>query len=815
MTTLYITDELGAQKDLVFNLSGSSTLRYTPGQTGIWNWYAEKFSYYRQSGTFDIAIGGSISINPNFARDFSISQLTEDTVAAYTSFANLDQLYDFSAHKRVTDPKYILASASAGTLFFNCDIIINASAVSVWSYNSVTNTLTIKASILNPGSINTQLNTTGTVTLLNNAKIYALYSPSAGLSSIITYPGLIDSSVLLLDSDNTEYDLSTNLTGIYTEYVSPGATGSWSWFIERYGFQRQTGNFLMDGGGSFTALPSWSSNSSITSSKATISSLTSYTSLDQVYDREEYERLSSPLTVYNSKAGSQLILDFPHVIFDKNAVALRHYESSTGTLTLKADVLNGNTIFTSLHVTGTLSFINGASATCVYSDSTGSTSNLKINNLVSSTVYITDGSGIAVDTLFSQTGVYTSRTPLGASGSYTIVVERLGYTRQTFNVDISGGGEFSIAVVYIPDVNMVVKDQAVLAAYLTLDTPNEEYDYGCYQRLLHPEYNFISKDGVSISLGSFNHVIDATASSVWSITGTTLTTKSSALTRGTSLYEEHTNGLITAVNGATIGIPIKDALGARATILNLDPQNFGITWYLKYRKVGTTTWTYESGTGNYAALLVDLDIYEIQIRAPGYTWVTRTMDTSLGLTLDANLSFQVAKDNVNPQYTKPYDVTKSNAFQFDAIKYAVEVTNTTGFVMNVSFADLYRALQRVLHLPSLVWIWTSPVKAVTSSETFAIPADNSVWFYLSDDSNQTVQLYCPVIHEENSTSAIDRVKGNTDGFSIILGSTASAETAGLVQSVIDKLGGLGYDSNTHCLKRVYDISQITATNVQS
>ena len=55
---------------------------------------------------------------------------------------------------------------------------------------------------------------------------------------------------------------------------------------------------------------------------------------------------------------------------------------------------------------------------------------------------------------------------------------------------------------------------------------------------------------------------------------------------------------------------------------------------------------------------------------------------------------------------------------------------------------------------------------------------------LSDSSTASVKITCPVVHQATGQSADDRVKGNPSGYSIILGSPATAESAGLRADIL-------------------------------
>ncbi len=230
-------------------------------------------------------------------------------------------------------------------------------------------------------------------------------------------------------------------------------------------------------------------------------------------------------------------------------------------------------------------------------------------------------------------------------------------------------------------------------------------------------------------------------------------------------------------------IPVADVNGSRASISGLDPLAFGVTWYLRWKPEAGSTWSYASGTGNSTQILVDTGVYTVQVRARGYDWKTLSFDTDLSLSLDLGLSWNISSNNT-PQYTMPFDAALEAIFQYDATSMQVSVNNITGGIVNPGFAELYQATQRIMHLSGLVWTWTNPIKANATSQKIIIPTGNPLQMFLTAASNASVKLTCPVIHEDSGSSADDRVRGNASGYSIILGSPATAESAGLQAAIV-------------------------------
>jgi hypothetical protein len=283
-------------------------------------------------------------------------------------------------------------------------------------------------------------------------------------------------------------------------------------------------------------------------------------------------------------------------------------------------------------------------------------------------------------------------------------------------------------------------------------------------------------------------------------------------------FKEFGAALVSISAGGSITIPYQDASGLRVTVTGLDPQAFGITWFLRHRPTGGSTWTTVSGTGNTALILLAPGAYDVQVRAPGYEWESAlSLNTAESLSLSAALRYQVSANNT-PQYTMAFDAALEAIFQYDATAMKVSVVNATAGILQPGFAELYQATQRIQHIPGLVWSWTAPVTANATSQKILIPAGNPISMFLTDASTNSVKISCPVIHADTGQSADDRVRGNPSGYSIILGSPATAESAGLATQIISGLGGAGYsetEASQTALKALIDQVQTLVTQVKA
>ena len=254
-------------------------------------------------------------------------------------------------------------------------------------------------------------------------------------------------------------------------------------------------------------------------------------------------------------------------------------------------------------------------------------------------------------------------------------------------------------------------------------------------------------------------------------------------------------------NDGTIGVPYQDVLGSRILLSGLDPQGFGVTWNVRYRKVGETAWVTISGTGNSTVILTDTSEYELQARVAGYTWKETTFNTGVVLSVDLALQYHVADDGT-PQWLKSFNSSLVDIFEYNDAEMEVEVTNTTGAILQPGFPELYRVVEKVQQDPTLVWLWVNPVTTNATSQKVLIPPTSPLRMYLSTDSDASVKITCPVVYSDTGISADDRVKGNPDGYSIILGSSATADSSLIVSQLIEQLGGQGFNTNNHSLTKI-------------
>ena len=241
-------------------------------------------------------------------------------------------------------------------------------------------TMTVNSGVTVSPSTNITAITSPTIT--NNGAITALYTTSVGPSARLTLKNLTNSTIYVTTDTGTQYDVQLNKTGQFTEYVAPGTTGTWNWASERYGFSRVAGSFIPSAGGDFTTTIDWLTDGAISvSSSATVSAYTTLGTLDKLYDYAGYMRTQQPKYVLATKNGTVLDFGATNIVIDATAASVWDYNSGTSTLTIKASVLATGAVFNKLKTTGSITFANAATATCVYETSVGSSTNLVFGNL--------------------------------------------------------------------------------------------------------------------------------------------------------------------------------------------------------------------------------------------------------------------------------------------------------------------------------------------------------------------------------------------------------------------------------------------------
>jgi hypothetical protein len=184
--------------------------------------------------------------------------------------------------------------------------------------------------------------TTGTIT--NNGLITALYTDAAGASTTFRFENIsVGSSIIIYDASGiTKYfQQEVTTAGDYPYYIAPGTTGTYTWAIEQYGKQRQSGSFAANTGGLLFYEPIYVEDVGITQTvKATVAAYTAIDNLDKFYDYTAYRRLSEDfikLGQIATRSGTAVEIGNRNLTVNASASVM---ESITGlTITIKSGVL--------------------------------------------------------------------------------------------------------------------------------------------------------------------------------------------------------------------------------------------------------------------------------------------------------------------------------------------------------------------------------------------------------------------------------------------------------------------------------------------
>lgn len=137
---------------------------------------------------------------------------TEAAIAALASVDSLDDLYDAAQYWTVTTPvsgayrDLLTAEGEVLDLGAN-NLVVDGTAGSDFAFNTGTNTITIKSTVLAAGSKFKRFTTTGTVSFINGASSAISYTSAAGTVALVTITGLVANSRVYLKNITDDANL--------------------------------------------------------------------------------------------------------------------------------------------------------------------------------------------------------------------------------------------------------------------------------------------------------------------------------------------------------------------------------------------------------------------------------------------------------------------------------------------------------------------------------------------------------------------------------------------------------------------------------
>ena len=235
----------------------------------------------------------------------------------------------------------------------------------------------------------------------------------------------------------------------------------------------------------------------------------------------------------------------------------------------------------------------------------------------------------------------------GGNSNDTFTFYSCDYSKQitTSTKNLKGANGVDLPVVMVPDLTISESNKTTVDAYTSIDNASKFYDRAkayLYDNFAGESSTYVTRDGTSIDAGSYNIVIDATAASVFSVSGNTITIKSSRY-----IGDISTTGTITLSNGATVIGTRTDSTGTN-TITTLELT--GLKTNTEVRVFAAGTITEVAGVEN-SGTSVSFDISEssvdITIHSLGY--LNQIIE---GVTTTTNVSLPISQV-LDRQYNNP------------------------------------------------------------------------------------------------------------------------------------------------------------------
>jgi hypothetical protein len=271
------------------------------------------------------------------------SSFTVDTVGkvvTVTANSTYDDVYDaLKAHKATANA----VNLAAPTLD---DLIVTPSGSNLTAY--ATWTLVVNTGVTLSSGTKFDFIQFDTITLNGTGQITGVYASSAGTSTVWEFQNVeVGSSLVIYNSSGTTlyYREQVTSAGDYAYYIPPGTTGTYTWAIEKYGSQRQSGTFAANTGGLLFYVPIYVEDVGITeTTQATVAAYTEIENAEKFYDYTAFFRLGEQgikIGQIATRSGTSIEVQsgLSHVIRKTPSIAV--YAIAGGVITTKAEVYAG------------------------------------------------------------------------------------------------------------------------------------------------------------------------------------------------------------------------------------------------------------------------------------------------------------------------------------------------------------------------------------------------------------------------------------------------------------------------------------------
>jgi hypothetical protein len=260
-------------------------------------------------------------------------------------------------------------------------------------------------------------------------------------------------------------------------------------------------------------------------------------------------------------------------------------------------VLNEGAKFKSVAFT-TVNLNTSGQITGLYSAGGVSNKILEINGVTDGASLYVGNNATGITTLFQADAdqpTYRVYYAPGSTPAQLVARELYGFQRFSQVLTLADGLNV-VNLVDIPDIGVTEEDLPTVLAYTAIEGPSKFYDRTAAFRLTEQGIKLgqmVTRSGTALEIGSFSHLINKDAASVYAVSGSVITTKSTSYEADSRYQTEIATPPATIAANTTevITIAIQDANGDSQVSINGGDGEFEL-W-----KVTTATATADYATG--------------------------------------------------------------------------------------------------------------------------------------------------------------------------------------------------------------------------
>jgi hypothetical protein len=365
---------------------------------------------------------------------------------------------------------------------------------------------------------------------------------------------------------------------------------------------------------------------------------------------------------------------------------------------------------------------------------------------------------VEVINYINKTITTDSRTNSNSEIPFSIIA--YNQTITDFAEDLVGLNTLESTVKMTPDLVVSEATKSVVDAYTSIDTPQKFYDIaksylvGNYAGEASP---LVSRDGNTIDAGGYDVVVDASAGSVFAISGNTLTIKSTTFVGNIS-----TSGSATLSNGAKV----IGTFGA-TTVLPWEVKNVEATTRLQLynltkdalvitQKLSGTAGTYVDATGTYDQAEISVgDV--VRLRCTCVVGATAMLPVEVtGVATSTGITFQV--DQIADEVYNSNGINGSQVSTLTADysnPMGVDVSDADG---TASVKEMYAFFVYSTTTEDGVDKWFGGIRAIDNANYEVVTANADI--KIQNIGNNAVIVSDGRMYRDNGTSVLFAVNGD-------------------------------------------------------